>query len=145
MKAIKHTSISIIVLCFILIVFAFKGGEPWKASQLLAPSDLATNLNDTKATHPILISVGEAGLIKGAIQIGAMTEIENVAKLKSLLNKTDKDLEVVVYCGCCPFEHCPNIRPAFELLTSLKFTKHKLLNLPHNIKVDWMDKGYPMK
>ncbi len=140
MKTIK----SISALFLILIAFAFKDGEPWKANQLLAPSDLAANLNDTKSKHPILISVGEAGLIKGAIQIGAMTEAENVSKLKALLTKTDKDVEVVVYCGCCPFEHCPNIRPAFELLTSLKFTKHKLLNLPHNIKVDWMDKGYPM-
>lgn len=141
MKTIK----SISALCLILIAFAFKDGEPWKASQLLAPNDLTTNLNDIKSKHPILISVGEAGLIKGAIQIGAMTETENVSKLKALLNKTDKDVEVVVYCGCCPFEHCPNIRPAFELLTSFKFTKHKLLNLPHNLKVDWIDKGYPMK
>ena len=24
-----------------------------------------------------------------------------------------------------------------------KFNNHKLLNLPHNIKMDWIDKGYP--
>jgi len=50
----------------------------------------------------------------------------------------------VIYCGCCPFEHCPNVRPAFQLLNEMKFTNQKLLNLSTNLKTDWIDKGYPV-
>lgn len=144
MRTLKTIIISVSTLALTIIVFAFKGQEPWKNKQLIAPNELANNLNNSEAKHPLIISVGEAGLIKNAIQIGSMTESENIVKLKSLLNKTEKDKEIIVYCGCCPFEHCPNIRPAFEVLNDLKFTKHKLLNLPDNLKADWIDKGYPM-
>ena len=144
MKASKILNISISILGLILIIVAFKTEEPWKANQLLAPSELANNLNDTKAKHPLIISIGEDALIKGSIQIGAITKTENVVKLKILLSETEKSIAIVVYCGCCPFEDCPNIRPAFELLNSFEFTNHKLLDLPHNIKVDWIDKGYPI-
>jgi hypothetical protein len=49
----------------------------------------------------------------------------------------------VVYCGCCPYEHCPNVRPAVAVLKEMKFTNFKLLNLEKNIKTDWLDKGFP--
>jgi hypothetical protein len=35
------------------------------------------------------------------------------------------------------------VRPALALLQQMKFTNYHLLNLPHNIKVDWIEKGYP--
>ena len=60
---------------------------------------------------------------------------------RAILNKLDKNTEIVLVCGCCPFEHCPNIRPSFELMTEMKFTNQKLLNLSHNLKVDWINKG----
>lgn len=68
---------------------------------------------------------------------------EGLEKLKSELKSIAKDKNIVVYCGCCPFEHCPNVRPAIETLKEMKFTHYYLLNLPHNIKADWIDKGYP--
>lgn len=48
-----------------------------------------------------------------------------------------------MYCGCYPFERCPNIRHAINALKEMKFTNYQLLNLPHNIKINWKDKGYP--
>ena len=68
----------------------------------------------------------------------------NWEKLRLELAKLSPDAQVVIYCGCCPFNHCPNIRPAFNLMNEMKFERHKLLNLPKNIKVDWIDKGYPV-
>jgi thiosulfate/3-mercaptopyruvate sulfurtransferase len=70
-------------------------------------------------------------------------EKENMDKLKKELGGLLKETNVVVYCGCCPFEHCPNVRPAIDVLKEMKFTNYRLLNLPHNIKTDWIDKGYP--
>ena len=52
---------------------------------------------------------------------------------------------MIIYCGCCPFRRCPNVRPAFELLKKMKFTNAKLLNLPTSLNDDWISKGYPME
>jgi hypothetical protein len=49
-----------------------------------------------------------------------------------------------VYCGCCPYKNCPNARPAIALLKSMKFTNYHLLDLPTNIRTDWIARGYPV-
>ena len=124
--------------------FVSFGQEPWTEQQLIQPEDLAKNLNDEKVNKPIILSVGPGGGIKGSIEFGSAKEKENIEKLKAYLTKLPKDAEIVIYCGCCPFAPCPNIRPSFQLLSEMKFTNHKLLNLSHNLKADWIDKGYPM-
>ena len=118
--------------------------EPWTQDQLLEPADLAKTINDPNAKQPYIYSIGPGAIIKGSIDIGPAQEKENLAKLKEALSKLPKDANIVIYCGCCPFEHCPNIRPAFQLLKEMKFTNHKLLSLQTNIKVDWIGKGYPV-
>jgi|SRR5438477_614012 len=133
-----------LLLLFIAIAFNKKQTEPWRPDQLMAPADLATIINDSATQQPLIISVGPVGLIKGAVDIGPVHEKENLDKLKERLSKEKKDRMIVIYCGCCPFEHCPNIRPAFKLLNEMKFTNQKLLNLPHNLKADWINSGYPM-
>lgn len=111
----------------------------------MEPAELARIINDTKARKPFIYSIGPGADIKGSIETGPAKEEKNLARLKDALGKLKKDDDIVIYCGCCPFEHCPNIRPAFNLLTDMKFTRHKLLNLAHNLKTDWIDKGYPVK
>jgi len=118
--------------------------EPWSPKQLLDPADLAKTLNDFKAKQPIVYSVGPDAIIKGSINIGPAKDKANLDKLKQQLSKLPKDADIVIYCGCCPFEHCPNIRPAFALLNKMKFTSQKLLSLQHNIKIDWINKGFPV-
>jgi len=118
--------------------------DPWTQQQLLAPADLAKVLNNPKAPQPLVFSVGMQAIIKGSIDIGPTMRAENLNTLKEKLNKLPKNSQIVIYCGCCPFSRCPNIRPAMALLKSLQFTNYKLLNLPQNVKVDWIDKGYPM-
>lgn len=76
--------------------------------------------------------------------MGPAKEKENLEKFRQQLIKLPKDAQIIIYCGCCPFEHCPNIRPAFSLLNEMKFTNQKLLNLTHNIKIDWIDHNYPV-
>lgn len=120
------------------------GEEPWRPDQLMDPADLAQVLNDSSAYHTILLSIGPAAVIKNSIDIGAAHDKANLQKLKFELDKLSRESDVVIYCGCCPFNHCPNIRPAFGLMNEMKFTHHKLLNLPRNIKMDWIDKGYPV-
>lgn len=118
--------------------------DPWKPAQLLSPADLAKVMADPGAKQPVIICIGPGALIKGSIDIGPARDSSNLNKLRQQLNKLPKDAMIVIYCGCCPFEHCPNIRPAFALLNDMKFTNHRLLNLEHNIKTDWINKGYPV-
>ena len=118
-------------------------GEPWKENQLLAPEDLAKVLNDPAARQPVVICVGPGALIRGSLDMGPAHEKSNYEKLKLQLAKFPRNADIVIYCGCCPFEHCPNIRPAFTLMNEMGFTNQRLLNIQHNIKIDWISKGYP--
>jgi hypothetical protein len=137
-------SLAVIILFITAAAFIKKQADPWRQDQLMAPEDLATVINNPTDVKPLIISVGPAGLIKGSVEAGPANEKENLDKLSSLLSKEDKSRDIVIYCGCCPFKDCPNIRPAFSLLTSMKFTHYKLLNLSHNLRVDWIAHGYPM-
>ena len=117
---------------------------PWTEKQLMPPADLAAMLINPKATLPVIFCIGPSNAIKGAVNIGPAKEKANLDKLKEQLMKLSKDTSIVIYCGCCPYKPCPNVRPAFSLLNEMKFTNHKLLDLPHNFKTDWIDKKYPV-
>jgi thiosulfate/3-mercaptopyruvate sulfurtransferase len=144
---IRYTIFLLLILLVSSFVFSsFKkqqNEEPWTKEQLLEPSTLAKTLTDSKANQPYVYSIGPGATIKNSIDIGPTDNKENLKKLEEQLSKLPKDANIVIYCGCCPFEHCPNIRPAFTLLNEMKFTNQKLLNLQHNIKIDWIDKGFP--
>ena len=119
--------------------------EPWTDKQLKDPAVLAATLADAKAPKPVIFNIGPVQQIKGAIAIGPTGVQENLDKLKVQLAKLPKDKEVIIYCGCCPFRRCPNVRPAFDLLQKMKFKNAKLLNLPTSLNDDWISKGYPLE
>jgi thiosulfate/3-mercaptopyruvate sulfurtransferase len=119
--------------------------EPWTDKELKDPAALAATIEDPKAAKPVIFNIGPVQQIKGAIEIGPTSADTNLDKLKQQLAKLPKDKEVIIYCGCCPFQRCPNVRPAFELLKKMKFTKGKLLNLPTSLNEDWISKGYPVE
>lgn len=115
----------------------------WTQKQLMKPSDLANIINE-KTDSVLIFSVGPFKTIPNAINVGMASEKENLDTLKALLKDIPKDREIVIYCGCCPFEHCPNVRSAIDALKEMNFTNYYLLNIPHNIKINWIDKGYPV-
>ena len=119
--------------------------EPWTDKQLKDPAVLAATLSDPKAAKPAIFNIGPVQQIKGATLIGPASAPANLKKLKKQLARLPKDKEVIIYCGCCPFRRCPNVRPAFELLNQMKFTNARLLNLSASLKDDWINKGYPME
>jgi len=119
-----------------------QNAEPWRADQLLSPASLDSIIKSPAKDKPLIICVGPSALIKTSVDAGPAKNEENLAKLKQILSAENKDREIVIYCGCCPFEHCPNVRPAFKLLNEMKFSNAMLLNLPHNLKSDWIDHGY---
>lgn len=112
--------------------------------QYIEPLELATLLESPDAGNILILNTGPVDDIKGAVNIGAVSEAKNLKKLKKLLRKQPKDKEIVIYCGCCPLAGCPNIQPAYDLLASMSFTNYKVLRLNEDLKVDWIEKGYPM-
>jgi hypothetical protein len=136
---------SLTMLCLVQCPLRAHGGEPWTDKQLKDPAALAAALRDPKAPKPVIFNVGPEAQIKGAIQVGPTGVADNLKAFRRELGKLSKDQEVVIYCGCCPFRRCPNVRPAFELLKELKFANPKLLNLPTSLKEDWTSKDYPME
>ena len=137
--------LAIVTLTLTVHSFSNQGeNEPWSEKQLMNTADLAKIVSDSSAKKPYIYSIGPAGMILYSTATGDAKETENLERLKVQLSKLPKDADIVIYCGCCPFDKCPNIRPAFKLLNEMKFTNHKLLNISQNLKVDWIDKGYPM-
>lgn len=115
----------------------------WTEEQLMEPAQLNEVLSSGKDL-PVVISMGPGPLLPGAINVGFINNSEGLNNLHTRLGNIPKDKKVIVYCGCCPYEHCPNVRPAIDALKQMQFTDYYLLNLPHNLKRDWIDKGYPL-
>ena len=117
--------------------------ENWTADQLIEPAQLAKTLTANKDI-PVIFSVGPGAIIPHSIDMGMANDSANLKRLKEGITKLPRSTNIVVYCGCCPFDNCPNVRPAINLLQKMNFTNYHLLNLPHNIKTDWIAKGYPV-
>lgn len=115
----------------------------WTKEQLMAPAALAKSIQENKQL-PVILSVGPMALIPHSTDLGAASEKENLEKLKKALSNLPKDTSIVIYCGCCPFDRCPNVRPAIDMLKKMNFKNYYLLNLPISIKADWIDKDYPV-
>ena len=139
MKTIKIAFILLVLNCQKSIA---QNPINWTNDQLVEPSELAATIKSDKAI-PVIFSIGPGAVIPHSKDIGMVKEEENMKKFKEQLLSLPKDTQIVIYCGCCPYEHCPNVRPAIQLLKDMKFTNYKLLDLPDNIKIDWINKGYP--
>jgi len=116
---------------------------------LVEPKELVAELQ-AKGAKPVVIHVGFAVLYRGkhipqSVYAGPARTPEGLDALKKAVAALPKDREIVVYCGCCPYDMCPNIKPALETLRQLGFAKVKPLVLPKNFAADWVDRGYPVE
>ena len=120
--------------------------DPWPARDLLQPSTLAQALRSAKP--PLVLSVGFPVLYRGrhilhALEAGPGSTPEGIQALKKALANAPKSADIVIYCGCCPMDKCPNIRPAYRALKELGFTNVRVLSMPTNMHTDWDSKDYP--
>jgi thiosulfate/3-mercaptopyruvate sulfurtransferase len=127
-----------------------KSADPWPSSQTLEPSLLAKMLIDKYTSVPTVVFVGFRSLYVGghipdAAFHGTASTEQGLVKLKSWADSLPRSTDLVIYCGCCPFDHCPNIRPAYAALSAMGFKKLRVLVLPTNFATDWVNKGYPMQ
>lgn len=130
-------------------------GNPPDASALspnvlIIPEDLAKILLSPKGDKPLIIHVGfhvlySQGHIPGSEYIGPASQEEMVEKLRKRVESLPRGKFIVLYCGCCPWTNCPTVKPAYEALHSMGFTKLKVLYIPNNFGRDWMYKGFPVE
>ena len=125
-------------------------GDPWGSDRLIQPQELSEILSGAPQGRPLLLHIGIPDLfrrmhISGSTYAGMTSTPEGIQKLKEEVQKLPMDTAIVIYCGCCPWDVCPNTRPAFQTLQELGFTNVKVLYIPHNLQRDWAEKGYPVE
>ena len=123
--------------------------EPWKASDLIEIGDFAARLSPA-GEKPVIVYVGfdflyRSGHIPGALYFGAGRNEEALAALAKWARTAPRGKTVVMYCGCCPWSECPNIRPAFKVLRAAGVKNLKLLRIPNSLLRDWISLGHPIE
>jgi len=143
--------------CVILLISALTRSlaaampdDPWTAAQTVQPAQLVIELQQEKDPHVLVIYVGvktlyNGGHIPGAVYYGPGSAEQGISDLKKYAATLPKNSDVVLYCGCCPLEKCPNLRPAFTALKDLGFARLRVLILPTSFNTDWAEKGYPVQ
>jgi hypothetical protein len=116
-------------------------------SQLIQPDALSRLLQGPESARPLVLQVGSRiffaeSHIQGAVFAGPGSQPAGLQLLQSKVASTSKSKLIVLYCGCCPWNRCPNVGPAYKQLRDLGFTNVKVLYLANNFGDDWVNKGY---
>ena len=140
-----------LIAAFVLVFAAPVAAQPGSAptipqTSLIQPAELAAMLKS--GPKPAILQVGfkvmyDEAHIPGAVYAGPGSKDEGIAALKDAAAAIGKDQEVLIYCGCCPWEHCPNVAAAWRTLREMGFANLKVLYIPKNFGADWVEKGYP--
>ena len=117
------------------------------AQQLIRPEKLARLLADSTAQQPAVLQVGfkfqfQSGHIPRSRFFGPAMKPEGLAALKKALEELPRRQAVVLYCGCCPWADCPNVRPAFKMVREMGFKDVRVLYVVKDLQHDWIDKGF---
>lgn len=136
------------VLLLLPLAFLLSAADPWTADDILQPQQAASQISVKDTSGPLVIMVGFPALYHGAHIAGAKfagpaSTAEGLDAIKKEVAGQPRSRQIIIYCGCCPFDKCPNIRPAFSVLHDLGFQNLKVLQIPESLKTDWIDKGYP--
>ncbi len=135
-----------------------RGGLGWaqKASaeipkqDLMQPEELTKVLQAGGEEKPLMLQVGSRVLfneahIAGSEYVGAGGQESGLKALRARLKDVPHDKAVVLYCGCCPWGNCPNMRPAYAAMKGMGFTQVKALYIGEDFGTDWVEKKYPVE
>src|SRR5947209_4828695 len=146
----RFLTCSVALALFIAAVLASAQASSSSNADLprMQPDELAKAIQSASGQKPVILYVGPAilynqGHVRGAELIGPAARPEGVEKLKARAASLSHDRQVVIYCGCCPWDHCPNVKPAYQELQKMGFTDIHVPYLPTSFGTDWTDKGYP--
>jgi thiosulfate/3-mercaptopyruvate sulfurtransferase len=125
------------------------GQEILGPRDLIQPQELAGMLGATAPEKPLILQVGfrilyQQAHIPGSQYTGAASTVDGLQQLQKQVESVPRKKLIVLYCGCCPWSHCPNVKPAFAALRRMGFKSLKVLYIADNFGADWVDKGYPV-
>jgi hypothetical protein len=116
-------------------------------AQLIQPAELNRLLHTQGAEEPLILQVGSRVMfaqahISGAEYAGPGSQTEGLDLLRGRVASLPRSAFIVLYCGCCPWNRCPNVGPAYSLLHGMGFNHVKVLYLAENFGDDWVNKGF---
>ena len=137
-----------VTLLLAALCFSQSPSDPWLKSEVLQPADFAAALRSPSAKQPAILCVAFPVLYRSrhivhAVLAGPASKPEGIDLLKKAVADMPKDSDIVLYCGCCPMEKCPNMRPAYRTLKEMGFSHVRVLSIPTNMQADWYSKDYP--
>jgi len=137
----------LVISTLTISAFSFQASQI-ATSHTINIDDLVKILNSSKDKPP-LIHVGSHVLytqahIPNSEYIGPTSDPAALQRLRIRVDSLPRNKFIVLYCGCCPWTHCPNMKPADDLLHSMGFTNVRSLYIPNNFGADWVQKGYPV-
>jgi len=111
-------------------------------------AELVKLLQPPEKGNPLILQVGSHVLysqahIPGSEYIGPASSDVGIQQLRKRAESLARSRLIVLYCGCCPWNHCPNVKPAYDALQAMGFRNLKVLYIANNFGADWVDKGYP--
>jgi len=117
-------------------------------TQLLQPEELVRILKSNEKEKPVILQVGSRVMfsqahIPGSEYAGPGSQQSGIQSLEDTVSALPKNRHIVLYCGCCPWNRCPNVGPAYKRLHDLGFTHVQVLYIANNFGDDWVNKGYP--
>jgi thiosulfate/3-mercaptopyruvate sulfurtransferase len=118
-------------------------------SRLINPENLVKLLQASGKGKPLMIQVGSHVLfsqahVPGSEYIGPASSESGLQQLRKRVDSLPRTKFILLYCGCCPWGHCPNVKPADDALQALGFTNVKVLYIAENFGTNWVDKGFPI-
>lgn len=114
----------------------------------MEPEALARILASQAPEKPLIFQIGFRFLYKeahipGAEYLGPASKEEGLKQLRQRVAPLARTKFIVLYCGCCPWMRCPNVKPAYDALRELGFKQVKVLRIEENFGANWIAKGYP--
>ena len=117
-------------------------------SHQITPEELVKLLQSSAKQQPLMIQVGSHVLytqahIPRSEYIGPASSESGLQQLRKRVESLPRTKFILLYCGCCPWSHCPNVKPAHDALRSMGFSNVKVLYIADNFGANWVDEGYP--
>jgi thiosulfate/3-mercaptopyruvate sulfurtransferase len=118
------------------------------SAALVEPADLAKTLQSSRDEKPLVLQVGfdvlyRQGHIPGSDYAGPASKEDGLQVLRKRLESVPRDKLIVLYCGCCPWDHCPNVKPAYDAVRKMGFRNVKVMHVDQNFGTNWIEKGFP--
>ncbi len=119
-------------------------------SDLIQPEELAKSLASTTTAKPLMLQVGFRVLyaqahIPGSEYVGPANNPGGIQQLRKRVESLPRTQPIVIYCGCCPWNVCPNVSPAFQELRTMGFKNVKALYIARDFGKDWVERGFPVE